>query len=66
VNKSRVNLGMGASKRKSSKKAAGMIIGAFREKDNFNPMLAADGGPAKKPKKMRGGGNVGGPLKKGK
>jgi len=63
VDKSRVNLGMGASKRKSSKKVGASIIGAFREKDNFNPMLAADGGPAKKPKKMRGGGNVGGPLK---
>lgn len=64
MDKSRVNLGMGASKRKSSKKvAAAQVTGAFRKKDEFNPMLAADGGPAKKPKKMRGGGNVGGPLK---
>jgi len=47
---------MGASKRKSSKKAGASILGAFREKDKFNPMLAADGGHAKKPKKMMRGG----------
>lgn len=63
MDKSRVNLGMGASKRKSSKKGGVANYSYFLEKDNFNPMLAADGGPAKKPKKMRGGGNVGGPLK---
>ena len=56
MDKSRVNLGMGASKRKSSKKAGASILGAFREKDKFNPMLAADGGHAKKPKKMMRGG----------